>query len=121
MTDPTQAIPTGGSQRVVADRSWLLDVGVASLMVVAGLLTAGPAGGATAGYRDPDGTAYALVLASTLPYCLRRRFPLAVLVVATSVELVPQPVQVPAGQGASMSVELPPASWSLVRLESVRG
>jgi alpha-N-arabinofuranosidase len=33
--------------------------------------------------------------------------------------VVPRPVKVPDGQGASMSVELPPASWSLVRLESV--
>jgi signal transduction histidine kinase len=76
--------PTRTLQRLVGARPWVVDAALATGMVVAGLVTAARDDGSAGVFRDRDALGVALVLASTVPYYLRRRFPLAVLTVATS-------------------------------------
>lgn len=60
---------------------WRLDAVLATLFVVTALLTTRRADPV---YEPRDGVAIALILAATIPYYLRRRAPLAVLVVTLS-------------------------------------
>jgi signal transduction histidine kinase len=71
-------------QRLRATRPWGFDAAVATVMVVAGLLTAARDDRTAGVFRERDGLAVTLILASTVPYYLRRRFPLPVVTVATS-------------------------------------
>ena len=60
---------------------WRLDAVLATLFVATALLTTRRADPV---YEQQDGVAIALILAATVPYYLRRRAPLAVLVVSLS-------------------------------------
>jgi signal transduction histidine kinase len=77
-------------QRLERAPSWTIDAVLGTLIVVGGLLTtAGKATDSGVILRNRDAVAFVLILAATLPYYLRRRAPVAVLVVtATSVAVL---------------------------------
>jgi signal transduction histidine kinase len=61
---------------------WVLDSALATLFVIAGFLTVNSPMASDIEYEPIDWRAYLLMLAVTLPYFLRRRYPLAVFVVS---------------------------------------
>ena len=75
-------------RRVAAARPEVVDVAIAAAMALAGLLTAARDDRAADVFRDRDALCVVLVLAGTLPYVLRRRFPLLVLTVTTGALIV---------------------------------
>jgi signal transduction histidine kinase len=62
---------------------WAIDAVLATLFVIVGLVTTGD-GQSNEDLRDRDALGVALVLATTVPFYVRRRAPLAVLVVSGS-------------------------------------
>lgn len=66
------------TQQWVRARPWLVDAVLATVLVLAALLTT--AANTSGLYRERDALALALILASTLPYCVRRRAPVPVYV-----------------------------------------
>jgi signal transduction histidine kinase len=63
-----------------ARRPWVVDAALAAVILVAALVSAGtPA----EQFREPDATAYLLISLGALPYVVRRRWPLPVLVAAS--------------------------------------
>jgi signal transduction histidine kinase len=67
-------------RRLDAQRPWVLDAVLAVVIFVA---AAASAATPAAQYRDPDAIVYVLIALSAAPYALRRRWPLAVLVLAS--------------------------------------
>jgi signal transduction histidine kinase len=61
---------------------WVLDSALATMFVIAGFLTVNSPMSSDIEYEPIDWRAYLLMLAVTLPYFLRRRYPLAVFVVS---------------------------------------
>ena len=61
--------------------AWRIDVVLAACFVLAGLTSTSQPG---AGYEPRDGVAVALILATTVPYCARRRAPLPVFAVSVA-------------------------------------
>jgi signal transduction histidine kinase len=78
-TVPTDGI-TGLQERLARSPVWAIDAALATVIVIASLLTTA---GRTVGpgvVERRDALAFVLVLAATLPYFLRRRAPLVVLI-----------------------------------------
>jgi signal transduction histidine kinase len=82
---------TRARRRVERAPSWTIDAVLGTVIVLVGLLTTAVRHGTDPGvvYRDRDALAVSLILASTLPYFVRRRAPTAVFVVtATAVAVL---------------------------------
>ena len=85
------AAVTRARRRVERAPSWTIDAVLGTVIVLVGLLTTAVRHGTDPGvvYRDRDALAVSLILASTLPYFVRRRAPTAVFVVtATAVAVL---------------------------------
>ncbi|MGZ4560567.1 MAG: DUF7134 domain-containing protein, partial [Mycobacteriaceae bacterium] len=79
------AAVTRARRRVERAPSWTIDAVLATVIVLVGLTTAVRNGTDPSGvYRDRDALAVSLILASTLPYYVRRRAPAAVFVVTAA-------------------------------------
>jgi hypothetical protein len=80
------AAVTRARRRVERAPSWTIDAVLGTVIVLVGLLTTAVRHGTDPGvvYRDRDALAVSLILASTLPYYVRRRAPTAVFVVTTT-------------------------------------
>ncbi|QGG94392.1 sensor histidine kinase [Actinomarinicola tropica] len=63
--------------------TWMLDAGIATVFVIGGFLSTSQRIYADVAYEPRDGWAYALILAATLPYYVRRRAPLPVFLAST--------------------------------------
>lgn len=67
-------------RRLDAEFPWVLDCALALAILVAATISAA---NPTPQFRSPDATVYALIALGSLPYAARRRWPLAVLVLAS--------------------------------------
>jgi signal transduction histidine kinase len=87
---PTEGLVTRALERSWRPPLWLVDAGLGTLIVIAGLATTSDRVSASGRVlRSRDALAFGLILAATLPYYLRRRAPVAVfLTTAASVAVL---------------------------------
>lgn len=76
------AIWARARQRLQRVPHWVIDAAVGTLIVVGAVLTTG--GDSVSEFKDRDAVAWVLILASTLPYYVRRRAPFTVFVVSAT-------------------------------------